>query len=82
MLNSSANLMQFARAIGTQYYPDHAGGQLPDTVAGALLALMDKLDTLINYFKAGLIPRDLMTLSLCGVKRWSRGDPSEEEVGY
>ena len=45
-----------AQAIGTQYLPTTSGGALPDQNAGALLALADKLDTLFQYFKVGLIP--------------------------
>ena len=45
-----------AQAIGTQYLPTTSGGALPDQDAGALLALADKLDTLFQYFKVGLIP--------------------------
>lgn len=47
---------QVAQAIATQYYPAFAGGPLPDTRAGALLAVADKLDSLVEYFKVGLIP--------------------------
>lgn len=45
-----------AQAIGTQYLPTTSGGALPNQDAGALLALADKLDTLFQYFKVGLIP--------------------------
>ena len=44
------------QAIGTQYLPTTSGGALPNQDAGALLALADKLDTLFQYFKVGLIP--------------------------
>lgn len=43
-------------AIGTQYLPVTSGGTLPDTTAGAMLAVVDKLDTLVNYFNIKLIP--------------------------
>ena len=45
-----------AQAIVTQYLPTTSGGALPNQDAGALLALADKLDTLFQYFKVGLIP--------------------------
>ncbi|WP_338543616.1 glycine--tRNA ligase subunit beta [Abiotrophia defectiva] len=45
-----------AQAIGTQYLPTTSGGALPNQDASALLALADKLDTLFQYFKVGLIP--------------------------
>ena len=45
-----------AEAIGSQYLPVTSGGELPETEAGALLALADKLDTLFNYFRIDMIP--------------------------
>jgi glycyl-tRNA synthetase beta chain len=45
-----------ARAIEEHYRPRHAGGPLPETDAGALLAIADKLDTLAGCFHAGLLP--------------------------
>lgn len=47
---------EVAKAIGTQYLPVTSGGELPATPAGAMLALVDKLDTLANYFNIQLIP--------------------------
>lgn len=47
---------EVAAAIGTQYLPVTSGGALPETTAGAMLALVDKLDTLANYFNIQLIP--------------------------
>ncbi|WP_282919690.1 glycine--tRNA ligase subunit beta [Ignavigranum ruoffiae] len=47
---------EVAQAIGSQYYPDHSGGALPESQAGALIALADKLDSLFQYFNVGLIP--------------------------
>lgn len=45
-----------AQAISEQYLPTSAGGDLPETKAGALLALADKIDTILAYFSVGLIP--------------------------
>lgn len=45
-----------AQAISEQYLPISAGGDLPETKAGALLALADKIDTVLAYFSVGLIP--------------------------
>ncbi|MGX7108226.1 glycine--tRNA ligase subunit beta [Facklamia miroungae] len=45
-----------ANAISQQYLPTSAGGDLPSEPAAAALSLADKLDTLIAYFKAGIIP--------------------------
>ena len=42
---------------------DAADGALPETKVGAVLALADKLDTLLSFFSVGLIPsgsNDLM----------------------
>jgi glycyl-tRNA synthetase beta chain len=45
-----------ADAIEEHYRPVRAGGLLPQTPAGALLALADKFDTLCGCFAVGLIP--------------------------
>ncbi|MGO4936837.1 glycine--tRNA ligase subunit beta [Fundicoccus sp. Sow4_H7] len=47
---------EIAQAIGSQYLPTTSGGQLPENKVGALLAVSDKLDTIINYFAVALIP--------------------------
>ncbi|CAM4056955.1 glycine--tRNA ligase subunit beta [Streptococcus penaeicida] len=45
-----------ATAIREHYLPSSADGQLPETKEGAVLALADKLDTLLSFFSVGLIP--------------------------
>ncbi|MGF3114026.1 glycine--tRNA ligase subunit beta [Facklamia sp. P12937] len=45
-----------AQAIAQQYLPTSAGGKLPDKPAAAALSIADKLDSLIAYFKADMIP--------------------------
>ena len=45
-----------ATAIGEQFLPDAAGGELPATAAGALLAVADKLDTLATTLAIGERP--------------------------
>lgn len=45
-----------ATAIREHYLPNSAEGQLPETKVGAILALADKLDTLLSFFSVGLIP--------------------------
>ncbi|MDX6377080.1 MAG: glycyl-tRNA synthetase beta chain [Gaiellaceae bacterium] len=47
---------EVARAIGEQFLPDAAGGELPQTTAGALLAVADKLDTLATTLAIGERP--------------------------
>ena len=45
-----------AAAIEEHYRPTHSGGQLPQTLTGALLAIADKLDTICGCFSVGLVP--------------------------
>ncbi|SEI85311.1 glycyl-tRNA synthetase beta chain [Streptococcus sp. 45] len=45
-----------AAAIREHYLPNSADGALPETKVGALLALADKLDTILSFFSVGLIP--------------------------
>ncbi len=47
---------EVARAIATQYLPVTSGGALPESSAGALLAIADKLDTLFGYFTHDMQP--------------------------
>ncbi|WP_288622038.1 glycine--tRNA ligase subunit beta [uncultured Streptococcus sp.] len=45
-----------ATAMREHYLPNSADGDLPETKVGALLALADKLDTILSFFSVGLIP--------------------------
>ena len=45
-----------AAAIREHYMPTSADGELPNTKVGAVLALADKLDTILSFFSVGLIP--------------------------
>ena len=47
---------EVAQAQEEQYRPRFAGDTLPDTVTGRVLALADRLDTLIGIFAIGQIP--------------------------
>ena len=47
---------EVAAAIEEHYRPVAAGAALPDTAAGAILAVADKMDTLCGCFRASLIP--------------------------
>ncbi len=47
---------EIAAALDEQYRPRHAGAPLPETVTGQILALADKLDTLVGIFSIGLVP--------------------------
>lgn len=45
-----------AQAIGEHYRPAGAGDRPPTTLTGALLGLVDRCDTLVGAFAAGLAP--------------------------
>lgn len=45
-----------ARAIGEQYMPISADGQLPQSDVGAVLAIADKLDSILAFFAVDMIP--------------------------
>jgi glycyl-tRNA synthetase beta chain len=47
---------EVAEAIFTHYLPRHAGDALPPDLAGALVGLADRLDTICGCFGVGLIP--------------------------
>ncbi|MEH6502721.1 MAG: glycine--tRNA ligase subunit beta [Cycloclasticus sp.] len=47
---------EVAYAIEEQYLPKQSGGSLPLTKTGQVLALSDKLDTLVGIFSVGLLP--------------------------
>lgn len=47
---------EVATAISEQYLPLSQVDQLPETKFGKYIALIDKLDTLIQFFSIGLIP--------------------------
>ena len=43
-------------AIKESYMPTSAEGDLPATTVGSLLSIADKLDTIITFFAAGMVP--------------------------
>jgi glycyl-tRNA synthetase beta chain len=45
-----------ALAIAEHYWPKGQGGALPSTVEGAVIALADRIDTLVGCFAVGLVP--------------------------
>jgi glycyl-tRNA synthetase beta chain len=45
-----------AVAIEEHYRPTYSGGPLPETAAGSVVAIADKMDTICGCFRAGLIP--------------------------
>lgn len=48
--------LEIARAIGNHYYPRFANDSLPDTPLGRVLALSDRIDTLVGIFGLGKRP--------------------------
>ena len=47
---------EVARAVYEHYLPIRAGGDLPQSSAGAILSIADKIDTITGCFGVGLIP--------------------------
>ena len=45
-----------ARSIEEHYYPSGTDGRLPETALGALMAMADKMDSLIAFFSVGITP--------------------------
>jgi len=45
-----------ARAVYEHYLPTAAGGDLPETDAGAIVSIADKLDSITGFFGVGLAP--------------------------
>lgn len=45
-----------SQAIYEQYLPRFAGDELPKSTIGAILAIADKIDTIVGLFAIGLIP--------------------------
>ncbi|MEK6777426.1 MAG: glycine--tRNA ligase subunit beta, partial [bacterium] len=45
------------KAIRDQYLPRGMDERLPETVEGKVLSLADRLDTIVAFFRAGIIPR-------------------------
>jgi len=52
----NAESVDVATAIQEQYLPKQSGGALPETQTGKILALTDKLDTVVGIFSVGLLP--------------------------
>lgn len=59
------------RAIYDHYLPKSTNSSSPGTIAGAILALADKLDTVCGCFSAGLIPKG--SSDPFGVRRLGNG---------
>ena len=53
---ASGEPAEVANAIGEHYLPRSAGGVIPETPLGPLLAIADKIDTITAYFAIGIVP--------------------------
>lgn len=49
--------VEVARAIEEHYLPRFAGDELPSTVAGRLVSIADRIDTICGIFAAGMAPK-------------------------
>jgi glycyl-tRNA synthetase beta chain len=47
---------QIAQAIDEHYAPRYSGAELPVSICGAVVSVVDKIDTLCGCFSVGLIP--------------------------
>lgn len=52
----SGEVDEVSVAISEHYLPTASGGALPASVAGAIVSLADKLDTICGCFSVGLVP--------------------------
>ncbi|MDI6601714.1 MAG: glycine--tRNA ligase subunit beta [Thermoanaerobacteraceae bacterium] len=52
----SGEKAEVANAIKEQYKPAFAGDELPETMAGKILSIADKIDTVVGCFSKGLEP--------------------------
>ena len=60
---------EVAEALKEQYLPRFAGDALPESHTGCLLALADRLDTLVGIFGIGQIPTGSKDPSPCAAPR-------------
>ncbi|GAB4574959.1 MAG: glycine--tRNA ligase [Anaerolineae bacterium] len=68
---ASGEAQPVADAIFEHWLPRSAGDSLPETPAGVALALLDRLDSLVGLFAAGLAPR--ATADPYGLRRAALG---------
>lgn len=47
---------EVAQAIEEHYWPKYSGGSIPQTASGVILAMADRLDTLMGFFAIGITP--------------------------
>jgi len=54
--SNSGETNEVAEAIRCHYYPTSPGGALPSSIAGSIVSIADKLDTIVGHFGIGNIP--------------------------
>ncbi|CAG0929011.1 partial glycyl-tRNA synthetase beta chain, partial [Planctomycetaceae bacterium] len=54
--NRSGEVPEVSAAIYEHYLPSSSGGALPASLAGAIVSMADKMDTICGCFAVGLIP--------------------------
>jgi len=54
--NRSGEVPEVSAAIYEHYLPSSSGGALPASLAGAIVSIADKMDTICGCFSVGLIP--------------------------
>ncbi|HUX79098.1 MAG TPA: glycine--tRNA ligase subunit beta [Alphaproteobacteria bacterium] len=47
---------EVARAIEEHYWPKVSGGEIPDAIPSLILAIADRLDSLVGFFTIGITP--------------------------
>ena len=47
---------EVSRAIREHYLPKAMDGEIPETIAGRILSLADRLDTVVAFFHVGVVP--------------------------
>lgn len=47
---------EIARAIEEHYWPKASGGALPQAIPSLVLAMADRIDTLVGFFTIGIVP--------------------------
>ena len=52
----AGELPTVSAAIEEHYRPTYSGGPLPETVAGSILSIADKMDSICGCFSVGLVP--------------------------
>jgi glycyl-tRNA synthetase beta chain len=47
---------EVSRAVREHYLPKAMEGEIPETIAGRILSLADRLDTVVGFFHVGIVP--------------------------